>query len=332
MKKIRRDAARVVERARYVIIVDGNGTILDTRLNEQSRVDILAVIGPADIGNGVIADAVLLEIGLFRARPYCRLVRTPERGHEFRPRRKVMGLNEQQLRAILPRIETLLTDYAIEKQMRWKTSVWPILIQKTRIGNRKRRTIRESGYFYGRKGVRFSVSREDGMFMDAVVRSQSHESIAGAARFAGLCLNRHVYESPDDVKRLAFKKGHNGIKTLVESLRERDHRPPWHYAAILKELALQRSHAREKTALFKRILLDFRLTDEEELREARNFLDNTGPRFRGATILVVSQRTRLRHLVFELLPPAIDIDGWRRAIGRWDWWELEGPPPFRETG
>lgn len=129
-----RDVERVKQDARFIIVVDENH-IVTTLRNPHGRLSIIAVIGPGEIHENIpsplrkFAEAVLLEIGVSRGRPYREAFGT-ENQRYIPKRRPWFSLTDAQYLAVAPYIFHLLKMLTDKRTSQWKygTNTKPIYL------------------------------------------------------------------------------------------------------------------------------------------------------------------------------------------------------------
>lgn len=166
---VRRDVELVKKEAVFLLEFRDDYEI-DIRIQKEGRLNILAVIGPvqrhAIIDKNICKyfpdEAVLLEIGLRRGRPYHECMNTKRRIGEFTCfpyRRKWFQMSESQFLKTAPIIFELLQKYTNEITFNWKDSYIPG--PRNFWSYRKKKLFCNTIYRLAKKRIRFSVYKKD---------------------------------------------------------------------------------------------------------------------------------------------------------------------------
>lgn len=156
MLKIREDGKRIRRAARWVLVVDDRGIVIDIIHNTNYVANIIAVIGPVVICGVCIPEAVLLEIGVSRGRPYAKAECKRDGVYrQFNCRKKAGELSLAQLNSTWPAIIA-----AIEECIREARAGWSF-----KIGWRTRTTANKMKEY--ERGVYFSISSKDVLLHEA---------------------------------------------------------------------------------------------------------------------------------------------------------------------
>lgn len=132
--KVKRDGQNLKQFARFVIVLrNGVPELID---NGDRRRDgllfarLIAVLGPVQHEGVLVSEAVLLEIGYSRTRPYAQL-EVRERDEEgqrlkterwwLKPRTRVRKLSAEELELIHALLEECMTQIVLECRETWKT-------------------------------------------------------------------------------------------------------------------------------------------------------------------------------------------------------------------
>lgn len=184
-KRIPELVAKHVERARresaFVLEIDDNGEIEWYKSNPNYKLGVIAVIGPGYAFGEYFGEALLLEVGIWRTRPY-REAKNQQRANNepchLSPRSKWFFLSEQQYLNIVPVIFEIIQQITDKQDATRKCghqngNSFIIKIGKYYLA-RGRRKDHKTGerqpqrtLFYHEKskelpiGVRFSISQKD---------------------------------------------------------------------------------------------------------------------------------------------------------------------------
>lgn len=128
-KKFKNDAERLCSFARFVIALEnGSVRIIDNAKRHEKKLPyarLIAVLGPAEHNGMLYEQAMLLEIGYGRSRPYsCIEQRALGRGSAKRwmmpSRRKVRDITPEELSLAYPHIVECIKQIVIERRENWK--------------------------------------------------------------------------------------------------------------------------------------------------------------------------------------------------------------------
>lgn len=207
------DARRLKEQARYVLTIDKHGNPVSFIHNHTNFPNLIAVLGPAEVFGIKLEEAVVLEIGISRARPYKATERVTYRGKKklskkrFGLRERVRAVRSYELVKFWPALEKVFSSATYQTRLKWKTKEgWWTTI---------RRGAGKMVYEFER-GVHFSVNHRDRAVKLFVLREEQrrrHEFLRGYAKAISAWLHRYVKKSYTE-KRL---KKLQGVIRAIES-------------------------------------------------------------------------------------------------------------------
>lgn len=318
LKLIAQDVGRVKKVARIVVIVDSDGSVLHSRVNHRFELNLIAVIGPAYLHQVVVPEAILLEIGISRARPYHEA--TGKSGKFIQYRRKIFSLTADQSFRLWLTLENFLLNLTLGTVNGWKLKSWRFRhLHKGAMGEREIL-----------RGGRFSVAEHDKVLLASILRSEvnrrqtSMEFDTGkASKFLSMILrhySRRTVQSPKTLAYLSAIPG-SGIARAIEFLQKRKFLP---HALFLIFRNLERRGCVE---VFEKVCTLAGI-DADEVDAWGQLMNLKTPLFHGAFVWCVPRRRNGEHhrtlynptkkrwekrgfkkqdfLVFELIP--IDTD------------------------
>lgn len=201
--RLARDVARHKEFSRFVIVFDqsGQATLIDNGFRQSEgleMISLIAVIGPVHYWGEAIPEAVLLEIGYRRTRPY----RPVQSGIFSRERFPVGELTAEQVQVVYPIIQDCLQAILIETRAKWKN---------------KGRWFASYGANVIEKGIQITVHRRDRWLYTQLLREH-------AAYFERIFLRKYAKWIRDLLKtskynRYAPKQYGPKARKVGESLR-----------------------------------------------------------------------------------------------------------------
>jgi len=217
---VARDVTRVKRHALGLCLLDGFEDGLEPEFIpcDEPRLNVLAVIGPARKGGFRFEEALLLELGLHRTRPYrkaegaaltkqeLRLRRKNRNrfrsGRHVPMRRKWFTLTKQQYLAVAPHLFRFLQEHVDERVGRWEITqkfepFWR-KVPRYIVGRHGQIHYTEIAAHHER-GIRFSVSTADRSLISDIYwaelwwNARLMYQLLGLARFISLCLRDHRY-------------------------------------------------------------------------------------------------------------------------------------------
>ncbi len=309
-EKNNRDVEYVSQNARFVLYVDTSGDVCHITDNKYGVLSVIAVIGRAHIGNNITADTILLEIGLWRTRPY-RKTEAPNRKTKNRERIRITGrrkfadLNNDQFMRTWPYLEELLFQHARTKIAQWKPESlrWSIAVQTEypRLGTKYALVSHSTRTIHFHRGVRCTISTDDSLMVNTILASNAHSQIwwlNQRIKFARLCLNNYMH-GPASVDLLRSNI-HNGEKKLC-ALATYLQLPPHFYA-----LMLEREVGRHRE-LLSQFIEAANLANIQEVHQLMPIV-NGHSRFRDSVrIQIIRQIRSASILVFQVSPSCEEI-------------------------
>lgn len=151
----RYQAERVAHTARWVLLIDSEGDVVSVKQNNPHYLDVIAVIGPADVDGVHFEITVLLEIGRGKGRPYSHgALRDKKDGRrkQVSARRKFATIDQWRFAKIWKRLEAVMVEDAS------RMSRHGVFFQ-----HREREII---------CGVTYSISERDPLMLAAVLQSE----------------------------------------------------------------------------------------------------------------------------------------------------------------
>lgn len=288
-----------------------DGTVEVIR-NKNPVLNMFAVIGPATGYGGEHPEALLMEIGLWRTRPY-REATYRENGRRkwLRERAIWFKMSPEQYQLVAPRLFEELGEYAKSIMRSWKRGPYSdnpikIFVPKTHYGIAKRKFEMRERYRPALQGVRFSISVEDEFLLSDVYWAELNEKgfrgqqLRGLARYVDMVLSRLYKGNQYSGERFLRLQG---VQNLIDSCsRLRSH--PY----LLKELVRSK---RIKDDRFFLILKSLGVEDDATSRE-RQYADEVLPHpqkrisMEELQIRMMSGLQKAKpYVVAEILPPPL---------------------------
>lgn len=277
-------AKRQVERerkhARYVITIDKEGRPTAFKENQHPQINVLAVVGPAFVGDTFLEETILLEIGFGHTYPYRRTggLRNGSRPICVGVRSRFASITMAQLKNAFPEIRRVLVE-----NMRTVTDQWNWTIREMPY-----RTLGNYDYMTGTakgmkriKGVRYSVSFDDTAMLASVLRSELLyrqvpllSDLKEAARKIRKIISNYNIQRPSK-KELGYLYSLPRIITLTDFLEGRNFQR--HHYHILFE----KTRSSTGISMFKAIVKDMYFGSEEIADWGELMMDETAPVFDG---------------------------------------------------
>ena len=224
-------AAFQVERerkyARHILTIDDAGNVIDLMENQHPQLDVLAVIGPAHVGETFLEETILLEIGYKKVRPYNKTggIENGSKKRQVWSRARFAPLDGERFVRAFPTIQSILTERTKEIMAGWR--IRRFKMPWSTLGN--------SGEMVRTKGVRYSVSLDDHAMLSTVLKSErtfrqldvEFDMQKSAARVRKLLRSyKNLYPSEKQWKlMLTFPN----VAELIEWLNLRGFRPHHYY-------------------------------------------------------------------------------------------------------
>jgi len=169
LEKIARDVANVIKNATAVIIISPDNKSLEFIQNENPRLGVLAIVGPAQGFGKKFNKALLAEIGIGPSRPYhaAKGLNRQSYSKSGLPKRgKWFNLSTEQYKLIASFVFDFIIKTAQQKIARWKSGpyFW-LLSQRNYWSQRQKKIFRAEVWREWPKGTRFSFSKKDRLFI-----------------------------------------------------------------------------------------------------------------------------------------------------------------------
>lgn len=192
------DVLCVRHHARAVITIDQQ-TVSSRIGSDQSKLDVVAVVGPTEFDGLSLPEAVLCEVGLHRARPYARSERRGPGAIRpylslIQPRHPRFALSAWQYRLAAPALFLFLDGWMHEVVGRWFWGPQALLrIRRTFVRGPKFTLEQADQYVTQPRGCRISVARKDIFLCADLFRSEMcdpfwQEQLGGLASMVELAL------------------------------------------------------------------------------------------------------------------------------------------------
>lgn len=307
------DVLRVERYARFLFIVDEEGTPFPLQTRFDAPLNIIAVIGPAIYAGQVFGAALLLEIGLGRARPYHDALAPSgflPTGRAIQKRRNYRLLGAERFNVLCPYICDVLAKHAEEIVGGWEHKTWNIPSPKTRVvktGRRKEvltRT-RETEHF---RGARISIAFQDtelvSMFCGCDI-GRTRKALEAEARLLCYCLRGYANADYTDAELKLYARARaSRMRILTASFGPKEGKEygrllPHHVAYMYEKNMIPAKNR----ALFERCASFFRLVDMERVSFFTKLRIEPQNAIPGIDIRVIpARRSSADYLVCELIP------------------------------
>jgi len=195
---IERDVEKIMKYATGIIVISPDGTLKFIE-NKNSRLGILAVIGPADPSDQKLRPkeisklnfnkALLMEVGLGAGKPYHKAKGINKKKHQpfISKRRKWFSLTEKQYKLVMPFIFNFIIEKSLDKIRGWKLKGFSYS-SVTILKHKNSKIISRKTYKDYLRGTRFAVSPKDDFFIKDLIsiaknNSQTLKQIRGLYYF-----------------------------------------------------------------------------------------------------------------------------------------------------
>ncbi len=129
IRKIQADAKRLRRLARFVVILDENGTVRETIENHPESYEyftrpVIAILAPTKIDDKILPETLVFEMTYERAVPYARIEENIPGGGRRIPipeRKRVRTITENELRLAWPALEQGFVSILRERLYHWKS-------------------------------------------------------------------------------------------------------------------------------------------------------------------------------------------------------------------
>lgn len=238
--KVQRDGQNLKQFARFVIVLRNavpelidNGT---RRRDSLPFARLIAVLGPVQHEGVLVSEAVLLEIGYSRTRPYAQLEER-ERDEEgqrlkngrwwLKPRTRVRKLTAEELELVHVLLEECMAEIVLECRETWKTKDrWWV-----------------PGPGAVERGIYFTFDKSDHLLYRQIlledIRFRKEEYLYGHARRIRRLIGHYRYP---DYSRSQLERW-SGVRKIADLLRAQTYDNPY-YRRVLLECFKAGSHVR----------------------------------------------------------------------------------------
>lgn len=175
---VARDVARVERHAAYVLQINGAG--VEVVKNQDPKIQVVAVIGPGSAFGQNFDRAVLLEVGIGRARPWQETSSAPKRRPWFQ-------MTPEQYLVVAPTLFRILQEEVNRKVSAWKRGPGNPIYLPVRKTHFYRNIHPRSSQVHVQRGCRFSVARRDWLLLAdlywGLLHVSEHRKIRGSGRY-----------------------------------------------------------------------------------------------------------------------------------------------------
>ena len=269
--------------ARFVIVIDKHGFPISYSKKESYGLNLIAVIGESVINDTLFPRTVLLEIGIWRTKPY-RSANAPmgyaEKRLNLRYRTKGGNLTEEQFVNLAPFLNDIITAEATRVIEKWKSNEpWVVPVGDT--------------WKTYERGVCFSCSFEDHALLASVIRADRacRDNLSDRSKFINDVLRplKYVIYPDSALKRMT------SVWKVTKSLKDNPV-PAYHFSFLEKHI--------QKQVLFRDIAELFKLVDFEKVHHFDQLLKAYPNKasFTDGSIRIKTEREQKGYLVFEFIP------------------------------
>lgn len=190
------DVRRLKEQARYVLILDAQGKLINIIYRATYFANLIAVLAPATLHGIPLPEALVLEIGISRTRPYQAVERVTREGTKklftkrLMKRTRVRPMSTYELAKLWPDLERLFASATRAARLRWKNKeAWWVTSRK--------------GTWQFERGIYFSVDNRDSRVRLFVLNEEMRRRHAFLREYAGrLADHMHRYRKQYSEERL----------------------------------------------------------------------------------------------------------------------------------
>lgn len=302
------DVQNVKREACSVICISADGVATE-KLNDQWRLGVIAVVGPAYAFGEYFPEAVLCEIGLGKSRPYHEAKKPfssllPDEPKNIPQRKKWFRLSEEQYLAVISFLFQRLRKITDAKC--WARKCNPdnpffVTMPRNYYSHRKKILHESEPRRPAASGIRFSVSKKDRFLRSDINHAyftgkKLKQQLGGLARFIDKRLKS--YRVSGHKKQFYELKGAIQIKGMIEARKES---LPSHLISEMLHFHLPKG---KKNVYFYHLCNLFGLDGEEA--KHRNIMNESLPdakrRLDGIDLRIVRKNPKDDHIVFELFP------------------------------
>lgn len=308
LAKYSRDVETVKKYARCCIYITSDGVRVEE--NQHYRIEILAVIGQYQDDRLNLDEAVLLEVGLSRGKPYQEATGlkdgNPNYPKNYPCRHPYLSITAEQYQLVAPEIFNYLVEYSINKVSLWKNDWFDPWWIKIDVGTHKNRfsgLTKDHKWLAARPAIRFAVSVHDNFLVSDIYWAELYgkdnlqEDLKKILKFIGDNLGGYKMRDrkrfPSNwMKFPRFAAAISSLKRLpkyVQFFIWKKHFPInqyFHYE-IMEQIGFQGIDCWEEVC-------------------AQNVLDNPSNRIGDVSIRIVRKSDRF--VVFEILPPPPKVE------------------------
>ncbi len=286
---VKRHVERERVYARYTITIDDAGEVLSTTENPLPQIDVLAIIGPAEIEGCRLEEVLLLEIGINRSAPYKLTHGLNNGGNPVKigQRARYAQISKVQLEGVFPHIQTRLVDYMRQVSAGWKFTQFTLPHQ---YGDPKVKKVRQRGLFY-------SVSIDDREMFATVLRSERfcreislEPDLEMAAQKISSSVEKYKNQKPTE-KQFRQMSKYKHMRNLLAFLDRRNFHP--HHLYFIRKYLVK--NLCKGIVLFDYIL-ERRGVDVEEMYRWGELAWSDGSSFEGVYVRCVPNKWREKRI------------------------------------
>lgn len=183
------DVKRLKQKARYVLTIDAHGNLIDVKYNAKFFANLIAVLAPATFFGVQLSEALVLEIGISRTRPYRAVEQVTRRDGNKTTRRltlrkRVRSIRTHELAKLWPRLEKVFASATYQARSKWKVKdAWYVKSPR--------------GVWQFERGIYFSVDERDRAAQLFVLNEERRRRHAFLREFAArLAVHMRTYRKP----------------------------------------------------------------------------------------------------------------------------------------
>jgi hypothetical protein len=231
--KIQRDGQQLKQFARFVIVLrNGIPQLIDNGNRRRDGLPfarLITVLGPAHHEGVLVSEAVLLEIGYSRTRPYTQLeqVVATRKGARLaktwflKGRVRVRKISDQELKLVYSLIEQCMAQVVLECREDWKPE------------SREKRYLKKGGAGWVDRGIYFTVSKSDQLLYRQVlaedIRYRREKYINWHATCIRLWIGKYSLRNSDKQLRQRMK-----VSQAAELISSKNYRNPLYRRALVE--------------------------------------------------------------------------------------------------
>jgi len=313
---VKKDITVIRDEAIGVIIISPDNKSFELVENENPRLGVLAIIGPAQGFGKEFDKALLAEIGIGSSRPYhkARGINRQINESDLPQRRKWFNLSEEQYNLIAPFVFNFILEKFRQRVDGWKLGPYFDIPTPVNIWWRAQKRLKSFTRWKAMPvGTAFSISKKDKLLLRDIywaelnLNERLSYALGGLARFINLMLSR--------LKNVRFKGGKPFEKLgIAHDIEDNIYKIPQPY---LREEVLKHLPGHKDNYFFSELQKLFGLSGEESeeqylAKEAEN-LPSPEKRLGKIQLRVttgldgICQKKKSKrdrdHIVFEVFPP-----------------------------